>query len=114
MNKYGAIKSRVIDGHSFHSQLEAGDYLWLKQLQKDGIISNLEKQVRYRIFVNEKHICDSIVDFRFMRGDKIVWYETKGYRTDTYLIKKKLIEATLPEGHVFVENGSEKIIRMIQ
>jgi hypothetical protein len=114
LNKYGALRSRVIDGHTFHSLLEAGDYLWLKQLQREGIIENLELQVRYRIYVNEKYICSSIVDFRFTRKGKIVWYETKGLKTDAYLIKRSLIEATLPVNNIFIENGSEKEIRMVQ
>lgn len=114
MNKYGAVRSKLIDGHSFHSQKEATDYLWLKSLVKEGLIEDLKLQVRYRIFANEKHIVDSIVDFQFTRSGKTVWYETKGFSTDVYLIKKKLILATLPPDNYYLVNGSEKEIRMIQ
>lgn len=111
-NKYKAIRSKQIDGRSFHSLKEGNDYLWLKSLQKEGLITDLECQVRYRIFVNDKHITDSIVDFRFKKGGKVVWYETKGLETDAYIIKKRLIYATLPPNEVYLINANEKQIRL--
>lgn len=105
-NKYGNRKATV-NGRTYHSELEAGDALWLRQLEKEGTIRELKEQVRYRIFVGTQHICDSIVDFQFTHKGKLVWYETKGFPTDVYLIKKKLILATLPEGEIYLVNAKE-------
>jgi hypothetical protein len=110
--KYNAAKT-IVGGRRYHSRLEANDALWLKSLEQQGIISDIEEQKRYRIFVNEQHICDSIVDFKFIRNGKIVWYETKGFVTKDYVIKKKLIYATLPENEFYLVNGTEKDILAI-
>lgn len=111
--KYGNIRTKNINGRSFHSLREGEDALWLQSLEKQGLISDLKYQQRYRIFVNDIHIVDSIVDFQFKKGDKLVWYETKGYVTDKYLVVRKLIEATIPEGEVYMVNGTEKQIRLL-
>lgn len=111
-SKYNARKTTV-GGRRYHSNLEANDALWLKSLENRGIISELKEQVRYRIFVNEQHICDSIVDFQFIRSGKTVWFETKGFVTDVYIVKKKLIFATLPANEIYLVNGSEKEILQI-
>lgn len=109
--KYGNIRSKVINGRSFHSLREAEDALWLQGLEKQGFISDLKYQQRYEIFVNGYHIVDSIVDFQFKRNGKLVWYETKGMETDKFIVVKRLIKATVPEGEVYLVNGTEKEIR---
>lgn len=102
--KYGNTRASW-KGKTYHSQLERNDAVWLQQLEKDGEISDLREQVRYRIFVNGTHVCDSIVDFAFVCNGTAVWYETKGMETDVYKIKKKLIEATLPPEETYLVNA---------
>lgn len=47
-NKYGA-KKVVIDGITFDSTVEGCRYAQLKELEKTGIITNLQRQVLYEI-----------------------------------------------------------------
>ena len=106
--KYGERKATVL-GKTYHSGLEAQDALWLHQLEKDGDISELKEQVRYRIFHNDVHVVDSIVDFQFIYKGTLVWYETKGMLTDKYRVVKKLIEAELKdkEGELYIMNAKD-------
>jgi len=92
--KYGETRASF-DGKVYHSKLERDDAMWLHALEKDGEISELKEQVRYRIFHNDVHICDSIVDFQFKTKEKTVWYESKGFVTDKYRVVRKLIEAEM-------------------
>lgn len=95
-NKYGATRASY-NGHMYHSAMERDDAMWLHQLERDGEISELKEQVRYRIFHNGEHIVDSIVDFAFLHNGKQIYYEVKGMSTDKYRVVRKLIEADLKE-----------------
>lgn len=92
--KYNNKKVNVL-GRTFHSKLEAGDGMWLKSLEQQGVIQNLEYQKRFNCYVNGDLVCYSIVDFKFNRNGKEVYYETKGMPTPEYKIKRKLIMALL-------------------
>jgi hypothetical protein len=105
-NKYNATRASY-DGKNYHSAMERDDAIWLKSLVKEGEITELKEQVRYRIFVNGKHITDSIVDFQFKAKGLLVWYETKGFRTPEYRIKALLIDATIPEGEIYIVNAPD-------
>lgn len=48
MNKYRNTKT-VVDGITFDSKKEASYYLFLKQKERDGEISNLRMQVPYEV-----------------------------------------------------------------
>ena len=48
MNKYRNTKTTV-DGITFDSKKEAGYYLFLKQKERDGEVSNLRMQVPYEL-----------------------------------------------------------------
>ena len=105
--KYNATRASF-QGKVYDSALERNDAIWLATLVKDGKITDLKEQVRYRIFIGEKHICDSIVDFQYRIGDRLIWHETKGFPTDVWKLKKKMIEATLPEGEEYLVNPGER------
>lgn len=92
-------------GKTYHSGLEAQDALWLKQLEAQGEISELREQVKHRIEVNGVHITNAIVDFQFIFKGIVIWYETKGFRTDRFLILEKLIPATLPDDEMYIVNA---------
>ena len=101
--------SRVYD-----SKLEAGDALWLRDLQNRGIITDLEEQVRYDFIINgkllKKYAC---VDFRCKKGNKTLWIETKGFPTDVWRLKREIIEATLSDDHYYLVNPTENIIQKL-
>jgi hypothetical protein len=104
--KYGQ-KRASFGGKVYDSQMERDDAIWLHSLVKEGKIKELEEQVRHRIFVNGHEITSAIVDFRFKVGETLVWYETKGFRTERYRILEKLIPATLPEGEIYIVNAQD-------
>lgn len=99
--KYRNIKTKV-GGLTFDSKKEAHRYLELKQLQKEGRISNLELQPLFKLIVNEQLICKYKADFRykFIPHGKIMkmgaWdvvEDVKGMKTAVYRLKKKLMLA---------------------
>lgn len=109
-NKYHAVRT-----NGYASRMEAVDSAWLHNLQKKGLITDLKEQVRYDFIINGKKLKrHARVDFQFRRGTKTVWYETKGLYLDVWLLKRDIIEATLPEDHIYMVNGSEADILAIE
>ena len=99
-NKYHATKTEV-DGMMFDSRKEANRYCELKLLEKAGEISNIETQVPFLLIPRQNNPitgkmiekpCGYIADFVYNdgKGNRIV-EDTKGVRTDVYIIKRKLI-----------------------
>lgn len=97
MSKYHAQKT-VVDGITFDSIKEAARYKQLQGMERNGYISDLELQVRYRLIPTQKGVlrterpCDYIADFRYVRDGEIVIEDTKGVRTPEYIIKRKLMK----------------------
>lgn len=93
-NKYHAVKTTV-GGITFDSKREAARYQELLLLQRAGLIRDLALQVPFAITVNGKKICTYIADFQYvdMTTGKTVTEDSKGVRTQTYVIKRKLVEA---------------------
>lgn len=95
-NKYGAIRTSV-DGITFASAKEARRYGELKILQKAGIISNLQLQVKMPVVVNGVFICNYFADFAYLDHEReaplMVFCDVKGMKTPVYRLKKKLVEA---------------------
>lgn len=94
-SKYHARKT-VIDGITFDSRREADRYLVLKSMEKDGLIENLRRQVRYELVpafdVDGKHYRPVfyVADFVYVEDGKEIVEDVKGMRTDTYKLKSKL------------------------
>jgi len=91
-SKYGAVKVTV-DGIRFDSKKEASRYVELMAMQNAGMISDLQVQPEYPIFVNGIKVCDYRADFFFRRGVTEYVEDTKGFRTPVYKLKKRLVEA---------------------
>ena len=92
MSKYRNIKTEV-DGIVFDSKAEAKRYMELKILEKANEISDLRLQYPFECKINEKKICTYKADFDYFEGDQWVIEDVKGFRTQVYKLKKKLVEA---------------------
>ena len=95
MNKYHNKKT-TINGILFDSKREGNYYTKLKLMQNAGLIWNLELQKKYILQAsftfNGKKIREIsyYADFVYEDKDGLHVVDTKGYRTDTYKLKKKL------------------------
>lgn len=95
-NKYNA-KTSLYNGRSYHSRKEASYAETLDWLKKSGEIKDWKPQKKIEISVNGKHICNHYVDFEVYYHDgHVEWHEVKSIATitDSWRIKKKIIEAT--------------------
>lgn len=113
MNKYHNKKVEV-NGILFDSKKEAKRYKELLLLERSGSIQQLERQVKFvlipaqREFSNEiyqsgknkgsfkpgkilERECAYIADFAYVRDNRLVVEDTKGFRTADYIIKRKLM-----------------------
>jgi hypothetical protein len=70
-------------------------------IQLSGLIFVLEllgSQVRFRLDINDEHICDYIADFCYeeLRKDGLWWSvveDVKGMKTEVYKLKRRLMLA---------------------
>ena len=99
-------KKVSLDGYTFDSLAEAKHYKYtLKPRLEAGEISHLEIHPRIRCELIGRKICEYIADFRYLdvsfagpqgqQGMTVV-EDVKGYKTDVYRLKKKLVEARYP------------------
>lgn len=96
-NKFGA-KRQTYNGINYHSGFEAqvAQELDLRLKAKD--IKAVERQVKISLTAHGKHICNYFIDFVLTHNDGSKEYlEVKGYATDTWKLKWKLLEAQLAE-----------------
>lgn len=100
-SKYGAVRTEV-DGYKFASKREAKRYSELKLLEKAGKIFGLTLQPRFPLYVfcptrdpASVLVAHYVGDFQYVDADTrhIVTEDTKGVRTETYRLKKKMVEA---------------------
>lgn len=93
-------KKVMIDGIKFDSKKEANRYQELKLMQRAGIITDLQRQVKYVLIPSQKgddgrvieRPCTYIADFVYIdENGKTIVEDTKGYRTSDYKIKRKLM-----------------------
>jgi hypothetical protein len=93
-NKY-ANEATVVHGVRFASRREARRWLELKLLEGAGLISELRRQVRFELVVNEQFVCEYVADFSYKdtATAQIVIEDAKGYPTPMYRLKRKLMMA---------------------
>nr|DAJ54362.1 MAG TPA: Endonuclease [Caudoviricetes sp.] len=101
MSKYNSRKTTV-DGFTFDSKKEANRYLELKQMEKDGLIHNLQLQVPFELIPPFEIVIDGkkrkrrrmeyIADFVYYINNVKVVEDVKGRKTEVYKIKKKIFE----------------------
>lgn len=92
MSKYHAQRTEV-DGIKFASKKEAKRYVQLKAFERAGLIKNLRLQVPYQIIAKSKYgrAIKYIADFVYIEDEQTVVEDVKGYRTDVYKLKKRLM-----------------------
>lgn len=94
-SKYHAKKT-VVDGITFDSRREADRYTALKEMEQEGAIEGLRRQVRYELIpafdVDGRHYRPVfyVADFVYREDGREVVEDVKGMRTDVYRLKSKL------------------------
>ena len=97
--KYGNHKVVVNGEKVADSKREYKRLLYLQALCKRGDIQGLQTQVKYVLIPSQK-ICGKtergvsyIADFVYWTADDVLVVEdVKGYRTDVYILKRKLMK----------------------
>ena len=112
-SKYMNTKIRI-DDEVFDSRREYNRYLELKEMEKNGLISDLKRQVKYILIPKQYEVieqystrtgkrlkdkvrvleqeCAYFADFVYKDKDgEIIVEDTKGLRTTDYIIKRKLM-----------------------
>lgn len=104
MNKFRAIQT-VYKGVKYHSKKEAAYASKLDLLKKAKKIKEWDRQLRIPLEVNGHKICTYIMDFVVTTNeDKTQYIEVKGYETQVWKLKWKLLQA------LFKDSGIELII----
>jgi hypothetical protein len=104
--KYNNNPCTSRDGISFHSEGERDRYEELRLLEKAGDVRALQLQVPYRIEINGQLVCTYKADFVYEQRGRVFVEDFKGFKTETYNLKKKLMRAVL--GIEIVESYSAK------
>lgn len=95
-------KKIIYEGKTFGSKKEFERYLMLKGMQNQGMIQDLQTQVKYELIPAHYEVqgkkqvciersCNYYADFVYKRNGKTIVEDTKGYHTKEYLIKRKLM-----------------------
>lgn len=101
-SKYGAKKS-TFKGEVYHSKKEAGYARDLDLLKKAGEIKDYQRQVRFSIDFGRYHICNYYADFvvEMNDGSKEI-HECKGFQTEVFRLKWKLMEVIYSKDYKLV------------
>lgn len=98
-------KKTIIDDITFDSKLEAKRYQELKLMEQNGLIKDLLLQPNYELIPRFKKNSSTFLKSSY-RADfsyfdiglgKTIVEDTKGFKTDIYLLKRKLFEYNYPE-----------------
>ena len=93
-NKYRA-QPVVTDEGRFASKKEYADWCALKLREKAGLITHLQRQVKFPLTINAQLVTTFIADAVFFENGKRVVVDSKGVQTPAYKLKKKLMRALL-------------------
>ena len=94
VNKYGAKKIKdPATGYVFDSRKEFNRWCELRLLERAGKISDLKRQVKYELIPKQdgERACNYMADFVYCQDGKTVVEDCKGFRTEAYKIKRKLM-----------------------
>ena len=97
MSKYHSKKTYV-NGIEFDSRKEARRYTDLSLLERAGIISELQRQVKFELLPSQRidgkvveRPVSYVADFVYKKDGETVVEDTKGVKTKDYIIKRKLM-----------------------
>lgn len=92
-NKYGAKKLTAPDGQKFDSVKEFHRWGCLRLLERAGKIKDLKRQVTFELIPKQdgERACTYVADFTYYEDGKLVVEDCKGFKTDVYRLKKKLL-----------------------
>ncbi len=91
-HKYNSLITTV-DDIKFASKKESSHYHNLKLMKKKGDIIFFLRQVPFHLPGNVKYICDFQV---FWSNGEVSFEDVKGYKTELYNTKKKIVESLYP------------------
>lgn len=91
-HKFHAKRTEV-DNIKFSSKKEAKRYNILKLLQKSGDILFFLRQVPFHLPGGVKYVCDFLI---FWANGEVTIEDVKGFKTESYKAKKKMVEAIYP------------------
>lgn len=97
-SKYGNKRVKTTLGKTYDSKGEAAYAAHLQALKLAGEILSWERQVRIPLMIGKHKLCTYVMDFVIHNDSQTVTLcEYKGYVTDLWKLKWKILEATLPE-----------------
>lgn len=91
---------RTFGDITFDSMAEMNRYHELKMLEQAGEITDLELQPKFLLIPKTKKGGRAIyyyADFKYVRDGKTVYEDVKGFQTDVYKLKKKLLLWQYPD-----------------
>ena len=91
-SKYGAHPVSI-DGLRFDSAREATRWVQLVMLERAGVIQGLRRQVPFVLIDKSAHgrAIRYIADFTYMQDGQEIVEDAKGYRTDVYKLKRRMM-----------------------
>lgn len=91
-SKYGAQPVNI-DGLRFDSKKEAARWNQLVLLERAGVIQGLRRQVPFVLIDKSKYgrAIKYVADFSYMQDGVEIVEDAKGYRTDVYKLKKRML-----------------------
>ena len=92
-SKYRNQRMYSVEYGMFDSKMEFKRFGDLLLLLKSGDIINLRRQVRYKLEHQGIFYGVYIADFVYQQGDQTVVEDVKGFKTQTYKTKKKLMKS---------------------
>lgn len=91
-SKFRNQKVTTEDGR-FDSKREASRWNVLRLEEKAGRITKLRRQVAFSLSVNGEHVAKYVADFVYERDGERIVEDAKGFRTELYVMKRKLMAA---------------------
>lgn len=87
-HKYNATRTEL-DGIKFSSKREAGFYATLKLGVQQGTVVQFLRQVPFHLPGGSRYVCDFLV---FYPDGTCAFIDVKGMETETFKLKKKMVE----------------------
>lgn len=90
--KYNAVPT-VVDGFRFDSQKEARHYGQLKLAVQSGDLMYFLRQVPFHLPGGVRYVVDFV---EFWRGEEPRYVDVKGFKTASFKVKVRMVEALYP------------------